>query len=250
MNSLEKYRIGEIHITATNPKDAEERITKAALKGQGGYICVSNMRMVMYAGKHPEYAKLMEESFMNLPDGMPLMWCGKLWGGKNIANTNGPNLFVTMLNNGDKRLKHYLLGDTQNVLDEIRKKYSDVDIVGAEALPFAKVEEFDYDGIADRVRRSGANVVWTAMTAPKQDEFDAIIFKLLPNIIFVGVGRAFRISIGEVQEAPQWAKKIGIGGFFIRRRKWYQTGWWYVKTAFVLLFYMIQILIRRMFGKN
>ncbi len=248
--SKDKYRIGKVHISATNPKDAEDRITKAALKGEGGYICVSNMRMVMYAEKHLDYVQLMEESFMNLPDGMPLTWCGKLWGFKNIANTSGPNLFVSMITGGNRQLKHYLLGDTQDVLDEIRKKYTNVDIVGAESLPFAKVEEFDYNGISERIKNSGANIVWTAMTAPKQDEFDAIIFKLLPSVVFIGVGRAFRLSIGEVNEAPKWAKKVGVGGFFMRRRKWYQTGWWYIVTSFKLLFYMMDIIISKIFGKK
>jgi len=240
-----RYRIGKVYITATNPNDAESRIIKAALEGQGGYICVSNMRMVMYAGKNPDYAKLMDESFMNLPDGMPLTWCGKLWGLKDVANTNGPALFKKMLSEGNPGLKHYLLGDTQDILDTIKNAYKESCIVGAEALPFAKVEEFDYQGISEKIKKIGANIVWTAMTAPKQDEFDRIISRIVPNVVFVGVGRAFRMSIGDVKKAPRWAEKMGIGGFFIRRRKWYQTGWWYVKTAFVLLYYMINIIICR-----
>ena len=59
----EKYRIGKIHISATNPKDAKERITENALNGIGGYVCVSNLRMIRYAGKHNDYAQLMEGSF-------------------------------------------------------------------------------------------------------------------------------------------------------------------------------------------
>lgn len=245
----ERFRIGKTYISATNPKDAEERITHAALNGNGGYICVSNMRMVMYAGKDPEYAKLMDESFMNLPDGMPLTWCGKLWGLKEIANTNGPALFKKMLSEGNPGLKHYLLGDTQDVLNSIKDKYKSVDIVGAEALPFAKVEEFDYQEISENIKKSGANIVWTAMTAPKQDEFDRIISRMLPNVVFIGVGRAFRMSIGDVKKAPRWAEKMGIGGFFIRRRKWYQTGWWYIKTSFSLAYYMIQIICKRVLKK-
>jgi len=245
----ERYKIGKVYISATNPKDAEAKVTQAAVTGEGGYICVSNMRMIRYAGKNPKYASLMNHSFMNFPDGKPLMWCAKLWGLKDVSTTNGPTFFKSLLSSGDKKLKHYLLGDTQDVIDAIVTKFKSSEIVGAQALPFAKVEEFDYEEISNEIRKSGANIVWTAMTAPKQDEFNQRISELLPNIVFIGVGRAFRMSIGEVGKAPRWAEKVGIGGFFIRRRKWYQTGWWYIETSFYLLIYMMQIIYRRIFKK-
>ena len=118
----DSYRIGKVYISSTNPKDAEERITKAALSGQGGYVCVSNLRMIRYAGGHPDYAELMDASLMNFPDGKPLMWCARLWGLSNVETTNGPAFFKEMLSNGSKSLKHYLLGDTQDVLDMILEK--------------------------------------------------------------------------------------------------------------------------------
>ena len=86
------FRVGKIHISATNSNDAEEKITKSALNCKGGYICVSNVRMSKYADKHPDYANLMEHSFMNLPDGMPLTWCGHWWGLKNVNRTCGPDI--------------------------------------------------------------------------------------------------------------------------------------------------------------
>ena len=116
--SKEKFRIGKVFISNTTPKDTINKLIGFALTGEGGYICVSNVRMVRYAGKHPEYAKLMREALMCLPDGTPLTWCGKLWGLK-VACTNGPATFKSMLSKGDCGLKHYLLGDT-SYFDESR----------------------------------------------------------------------------------------------------------------------------------
>lgn len=36
--SQKRYRIGKVYISATNPKDAEEKVTKAALCGDGGQM--------------------------------------------------------------------------------------------------------------------------------------------------------------------------------------------------------------------
>lgn len=247
-----KYRVGKIFISNTTPKDTIEKLTHFALNGQGGYICVSNVRMVRHAGKHPEYAQLMREALMCLPDGTPLMWCGKLWG-LDVACTNGPATFKSMLGLGNNGLKHYLLGDTQEILDQIQalndKEYH-AKIVGAEALPFTTVENFDYEHIAERVKESGANVIWTAMRAPKQDEFDKILSTYLSSIPSVGVGRAFRLLIGEVQQAPKWAQKLGIAGIFTRKTSLWKAISWYFESFFFLAGYCTQILWRRLIGRK
>ena len=248
-----KFKVGKTYISRTNPDDTFCRITKAAINNQGGYICVSNLRTVLYAGKDKEYRKLMEDSFMNLPDGTPLSWCGKVWGLKDVSFTNGPALFKKMMNSGDNGLRHFLLGDTQDVLDEIVQKYQvgkGTRIVGVFSPPFAPLEEYDLKSMAKMIEESGANIVWSAMTAPKQDFFDQQMSKLLPNVLFIGVGRAFRISINVVKDAPYWAQKSGLGGLFISKKKPLARLWSPIKRSFILLGYFIQIIFRRITGKK
>lgn len=246
-----KYRVGKTFISRTNPKDAIQHVTEAALNGQGGYICVSNMRMVRYAGKDTTYRQLMEDSYMNWPDGMPLSWCGKLWGLKDVRCTRGPDIFRQMMERGDKGLKHFLLGDTQEVLDQIVGRYGKTaDIVGTFSPPFTPVEEYNLDSMAQMIQESGANVVWTAMTAPKQDFFDQMMAKRLPSVLFIGVGRAFRISIDIVKDAPEWAQKSGLGGVFISKKKPLARLWSPIRRSFILLGYFIQIIFRRIIGKK
>lgn len=248
-----KYRIGSIHISVTNPEDAKNRITEFALSGNGGYVCVSNLRMIRYAGEHEDYARLMSESLMNFPDGKPLKWCARLWGLKTVETTNGPAFFKTILSGGDHKLKHYLLGDTQDIINRIleknEKEYS-ADIVGSEALPFAAVDEFDYEHIAERIKQSGANIVWTAMRAPKQDEFNQRLSRILPEVVSLGVGRAFRLLVGEVKDAPGWAHKAGVAGIFTRKVSLWQAISWYFESFFYLLGYFAQICWWRLKGRK
>lgn len=252
-NPHDFFRVGPTRISITNPKDAIKRINEAALSGEGGYICVSNMRMVRYAGKNNEYKELMDNSIMNLPDGTPLTWCGQLWGLKDVSKTCGPDLFETMLTSGDNNIKHYLLGDTKDVINAIVAKYGNgygANIVGGESLPFVGVDEFDYSGIKERIRTSGANIVWTAMRAPKQDEFNRRLYKILPNVVSIGVGRAFRISVGEVNNAPAWAQKLGLGGLFMLRGGFFEELLWYICSAVSLFCYVCLIIFRKITGKK
>ena len=245
-----KFRINNSFISRTCPDDAIRRVTEAAIDGTGGYICVSNMRMVLYATKTPVYNQLMKDSFMNWPDGKPLSWCGRLWGLKDVKCTSGPSTFKRMMSFPNPLLRHYLLGDTQDVLDQIVASFREAHIVGADSLPFAAVDEFDYKGIAERIKDSGANVVWTAMTAPKQDQFNQRMHGYLPNVVFIGVGRAFRISVGMIKDAPDWAQKMGVGGMFIGRSKWYVRSWHYLSRSFLLAGFFLKILWSRLMGKK
>ena len=247
------FRIGKTHITATNPHSAISKIKEATLKGNGGYICVSNMRMIHYAGLHDDYRLLMDESLMNLPDGKPLTWLGKLWGQKNISCTNGPALFRIMLSEGPNECKHYLLGDTQDVLDDILRLNKEIyhsNIVGAEALPFCNVADFDYNGISKRLKKTGANVVWTAMRAPKQDQFNQILCKHNKKVVALGVGRAFRLLTGSVVNAPEWAHKMGIAGIFTRKVALSEALMWYFKTFFFLIGYAVNIVLAKISGRK
>ena len=219
-NQQDFFRIGSTKISVTNPKETINKITDAVVTGKSGYICVSNMRMIRFAGKDYQYKKLMDGSFMNLPDGTPLTWLGKMWGLKNIECTNGPALFMSMLSEANPKCKHYLLGDTEDVIADILRLNNEqyhANIVGAEALPFCAVEEFDYNGIAKRLEGSGANIVWTAMRAPKQDQFD---------------------------------QKMGIAGVFTRKVSLGSALWWYLETFFFLGAYVVQIMFRRLTGKK
>ena len=55
------------------------------------------------------------------------------------------------------------------------------------------------------------------MRAPKQDQFNQILCTQIDCVVAIGVGRAFRLLTGSVQEAPKWAQKLGIAGIICKR---------------------------------
>ena len=113
-NYIEHFKIGKSCVSNTNPEDAIDKIETAVKNGLNDYVCVTNMRMVRYANRNENenYLKIMNNSYMNLPDGTPLVWCGRLWGLNKIQCTSGPKLFQVLLKKTDNGIKHYLLGDT------------------------------------------------------------------------------------------------------------------------------------------
>ena len=250
--SSEKYRIGKVHITVTNPDDAKKRIEDAVLNGQGGYVCVSNPRTVVYANSHPDYLEVMDNSLMNLPDAEPMQWAARLWGLKQVKRTMGPLFFNDMLLSNSNGIKHFLLGDTDETLKKLIEKYSEVNIVGTYSPPFCDLDGYDYESIAKTINDSGAHLVWVSMRAPKQDFFATRILPYLDKKICIGVGAAFRFNLGEYKMAPPIIKKLGLMGLYWGKKsqKWIPFIWGYLKDNVPYMFYLAGIPLRRLIGKK
>lgn len=250
--SLAKYRIGKVYISATTPSDAEQRIVALAKSGRADYICVSNVRTVTMANRDAAYCEVMNQAAMCLPDGMPLVWMARLWGLKSVQRTVGPDLFVRMIQCRENGLTHFLLGDTQETLQAMCQRFGDGEsapIAGTYSPPFCDLDEYDYPAIADQINQSKADIVWLSLRAPKQDFFAVRLMPYLDRAICIGVGAAFRFSLGEISHPPKWVQKLGLTGLFWRKKSLGQIGW-YIKHMAILLVYGVDIIIERIFGKR
>lgn len=251
----DRFRIGKTHISCTNIPDAKASIAQAVKEGANTYICVSNPRTVTYATKHEDYREVMKNSFMNLPDAEPMQWAAKLWGLKEVRRTMGPMIFKEMLSEPQSGLKHFLLGDTDETLGKITKKFTDeagANIVGTYSPPFCSLDEYDYGCMAQMINESGADLVWVSMRAPKQDFFATRILPYLDKKICIGVGAAFRFNLGEYKMAPPIIKKLGLMGLYWGKKSqsWPAFIWGYLKDNVPYLFYLAAIPLRRLVGKK
>lgn len=250
------YRIGRVRISITDEDDAINRIKKFIRGGVTGYICVSNLRTVVIANKDDAYQEVMEHSLMNLPDGTPLVWCGHWWGLKEVERACGPHIFPQMLKDKDADLRHFFLGDTDETLDRVAQKAEiefGATVVGSYSPPFKPLEEYDIKAMAKMINESGANVVWTALTAPKQDILNSMITPHLNNgIVMIGVGAAFRSVLGMLKQPDGIMQKIGLAGLVFKRPEitWKEKIRWYCKHFVYLLKYYMIIHWRRIVGRN
>ncbi len=242
------YRIGKVPIANTNYEKAIEFLHATIQKGGKGYVCVSNMRTVALANKDDKYFEVMEHSLLNVPDGTPLVWCGRWWGIKSVERVCGPHLFEKMLADKTHGFKHFFLGDTEETLDALTKKVTEKDkatIVGSYSPPFKPLEEYDREGLSKKINESGANIVWTSLRAPKQDFLNQMLEPLLNNgIVMIGVGAGFRAYLGELKVADSgMLQKAGLSGWAMRRENssiWKEFKW-YVKHTFILTGYFFKI---------
>jgi N-acetylglucosaminyldiphosphoundecaprenol N-acetyl-beta-D-mannosaminyltransferase len=247
---IDKYIIGHVNVSCITLDETIQQIKYYVNQNISGYICVSNMRTVTYGNLHNDYSIILNKSLLNLPDGMPLVWCARLWGFKNVMRTTGPDLFTRMLCETNSCISYYLLGDTEDTLNLLTMKYNIEKcnhIVGSYSPPFCDIKDFDYKGIAEKINKTSADIIWIALQSPKQDYFTVNLLPLLKKGIIINVGAAFRFALGEYKHPPKFFQKIGFTGFFWRfRRHPLSETIWYIKHIIFLLYFMIQIILRKL----
>lgn len=255
-NKKDFFRIGRVRISVTDEERAIQTIKDAIHRKEKGYVCISTLRTVPIANKDDSYQEVMENSLMNTPDGTPLVWCGHWWGLRQVRRACGPHIFPRMLKDKDPELKHFFLGDTDEILAALSKKASEefgANLVGSYSPPFAPLEEYDIEGIARMINESGATIVWTSLRAPKQDFLDAKLIPYLNNgIVCVGVGAAFRAVIGALKAPDGFLQKIGLAGLLFKRNNVsrFQQLCWYLEHIVYLIKYWFVIHWKKMTGKT
>ena len=193
---------------------------------------------------------------MNTPDGTPIVWCGHWWGLKEVQRACGPHIFPRMLKDKSPELKHFFLGDTEDTLSALTNKAKDdfgANVIGSYSPPFKPLEEYDIEGLANRINESGATIVWTALRAPKQDFLNSKIVPYLNDgIVMVGVGAAFRSVLGILKQPDGVLQKMGLAGILFKRPEssWWNEIKWYCKHFLYLMKYYIVIKWRRLLGKK
>ena len=255
-NPKDYFRVGRVRISVTDEEHAIQTITDALQKGVKGYVCISTLHTVPQANDNDAYFKVMENSLMNTPDGTPLVWCGHWWGLKQVQRACGPHIFPRMLKIKGMGLKHFFLGDTEQTLADLKKKATEefgAEVVGTYSPPFAPLEEYDIKGIAKMINDSGANLVWTSLHAPKQDFLDYMLQPYLNNgIICIGVGAAFRSTIGGLNQPDGVLQKMGLAGLKFKRANvsWWWIIKWYTTHIGLLAKYFLQIKWKKAVGKQ
>ena len=189
----------------------------AAPRVSGVDVHLCNAYTLALADTDPGYGDLLRRAALNFPDGKSVVWANRLTH-RDLdlpsERVYGPDLFADVLSLGrETGLRHYLLGSTPEVLaalqSRLRALHPGVRLVGADSPPFRELTPAERSDQADRIRASGAQVVWVGLGTPKQDREVAALAAELP-LVFVAVGAAFDFAAGTKRQAPGWMRRNGL----------------------------------------
>ena len=220
VNELPVLPCAGIPIAAIGPQDAVELVIDLAKdvgKNKTGFDVHLCNTYTLSLLEDPYLQLLLQEASVNLADGWPIVAANRLMHRgtpQHYDRVRGPSLFANVLDQGRaQKLRHYLLGATletlQTLQEEIGVRFPGVVVVGAESPPFRRASLTERIEQKERIRSSGAQIVWVGLGTPKQDFECAAIAEELP-VVTVGVGAAFDFMAGTVEEAPEWMQEHGV----------------------------------------
>ena len=121
---------------------------------------------------------------------------------RNLKAFTGPEIFAEYVVN--PTYKQVLLGNTDEkykmISEKVAKEVGNTDYLYHVPLPFASIDEFDYEGIARKIDSIDADIIWVSLGAPKQEFF---MQRLLPHLnrgVMLGVGAAFSYYLDELKD--------------------------------------------------
>jgi N-acetylglucosaminyldiphosphoundecaprenol N-acetyl-beta-D-mannosaminyltransferase len=243
------------HYSVMTRHEAHERLLAAALAGERGYVCVSNVHTTMTGVFDSAYRAVTNEAAFAVPDGVPLVWAMRSMGHKTQDRVRGPTLMRDLFDLGRaKGARHYLYGGSPSAVAKLKAtleaQYPGAIVVGAESPPFKpfdEITEADFAATATRINEAKPHFVWVGLGAPKQEKW-MHHQRSAVNGIMLGVGAAFDLIPGTIPEAPAGMQKLGLEWLyrFTRepRRLW--SRYFFYNPAFLVL-WSGQILAR-LFG--
>ena len=109
--------------------------------------------------------------------------------------------------------RHYFYGikeeDLEQMIQKVRKDYPALNICGWEPSVFRELSDEEVEELAQRINEAGTDFLWVAIGAPRQEKL-MYRMKGKVNCLMTGVGGAFNILAGKVNDAPMWMQNAGL----------------------------------------
>lgn len=241
---LEYCKILETNINVTNMEETIAYITEHLEQLKGDYICVSNVHTTVMAYRDKDYRRVQNSAAMALPDGQPLSIVSRRRGFSHAKRVPGPDLMPAILDlSQETGYRHYFYGSTEATLaaleTALRRRYPKLQIAGMYAPPFRKLTEQEDEEVIRRIHESGADFVWVALGAPKQ-EWWMYEHRHKINALMLGVGAAFDFTAGTTKRSPMWMQKLCLEWVFRILQDPKRMLPRYLNTNFAFLYYVFR----------
>lgn len=193
-----------------------ERIVASLERGEGGWVFTPNLDILRQLSSRPEYAAMCREATIRTADGMPLVWASRLRGTPLPMRVSGSDLIwrVSAAAARSGRRVYFFGGDpgaAEACVERLRAESPGLVVAGIECPPMGFEKDLAYmSAWRDRLRTSAAEIVFVALSSPKQDHVIDAVRRDFPGVWFLGVGISFSFVAGRVKRAPMAVRRLGL----------------------------------------
>ena len=208
-----------VGISVLNLQSALTAIAAAVRERRKGYLCITGVHGVMEAQDDPAFKNILNAALLCTPDGMPMVWAGKLAGHREMGRVYGPDLMLDVCAWSETSgAKHFFYGGADGVAEllarQLQEKFPRLKIAGTYTPPFRRLTGDEEKQLAAQITTAAPDILWVGLSTPKQEKFMAEYLPKLDVTLMVGVGAAFDFHSGRVRQAPRWMQRSGLEWFY------------------------------------
>lgn len=245
------YDVVGISVSAINTVAEISYIEKLMSINEANYVTFTNVHVIVTAKRNKNLHNALHNASLVSPDGMPLVWIGKLRGHKHIEKCSGPDMMKLLIDLSIKKgYSNYFYGSTPDTLDKLKsvliRNYPDIIIKGMFSPPFRAMSTEEEKNIVEEINRLSPDFIWVCLGAPKQEIWMHYISKFLDRGVLFGVGAAFDFLSNNIKRAPVWMQKTGLEWLYRLLKEPKRLWKRYLVTNFLFVYYLIIEYIKKM----
>ena len=195
-----------------NKAEVDAAISKMVELRESAYICVADGNILTMVHNDTAYRETVAGAEFSICDsGWVPLYLKRIYGIERQQYC-GAQIFRDIVS--ARKYKMAFLGTDDETLADLRVAISewnpDVVDMPFKSLPFCTVDAFDYPAIAHALEEQGAQVIWVALGAPKQEQFMQRLKPYLKQGVMIGVGAVFNFYSGRVKRAPKLLRTLHL----------------------------------------
>lgn len=193
-----------------------EIIARAVSGAEPSYVVTPNAHHVVVFQDDAHFREIYRQAFLVVPDGVSLLWAGKLLGTHLHERVNGTDLFEALCAKAARLgLRVFLFGGREGAASEaaarLVSRHPGLQICGVYCPPFGfENSPLESEAALAAVSSCRPDLLFVGLGAPKQEYWMHRHLERLMVPVSVGVGVSFEFVAGVVARAPRWMQRAGL----------------------------------------
>lgn len=172
-----------------------------------GQVVTINPEMIQTASKNPEFAGIINNAELVIPDGIGVEIGLKILG-NNVRRIAGIEFGRKLIDKFAGQPTAFIGAKPeiiQKAVENLKKEVHNLNAVYVQDGYFK-----DDERVLNELQNANPKLALIALGSPKQEIFISKAKKLLPETVFIGLGGSFDVWSGAVERAPEIYQKMGL----------------------------------------
>ena len=166
--------------------------------------------IVQRAGRDPEYAEVLRQADLVIPDGIGVVYAARILGRPLKGRVPGIDLASALMERMARTGKRLFLlgakpGGAEQAAVKLQAEHPGLVVCGAHDGYFQE------DGpVVEAIRTARADVVFVCLGFPRQEKWAAAHGQAAGARLYIGLGGALDVFAGKVERAPEQFQRLGL----------------------------------------